>query len=114
MANIVFSPALQAPITLSNPTGSLILASDPGGSVHQANPIPGQYALSLVGAAVRLALSMTTNTSALSLISVAPSVIQRGVTPQTPNVGVVTTNGIAPVITTGGTNNFAPDPWVYD
>lgn len=100
MTNIVFSPALQAPINISNPTGSLILASDAGGSVHQANPIPGQCALSLVGAAVRLALSITVGTGSTVTSGSTSSVVSGIVTPKTPIVSTVSVSGIAPVVNT--------------
>lgn len=101
MTNIVFSPALQAPITLSNPAGSISIASDPSPSNHQANPIPNQGAVSLVGAAVRLALAMAANTGSLVASAAAPKVVSGLVTPRQPTVGTLATAGAAPTMAVG-------------
>jgi hypothetical protein len=99
MTNIVFSPTLQAPIALSNPTGTLTLASDISGSIHQANPIPFQGSLSLIGAAVRVALAMSANSGALSITGTTAVVVPRTVTPIAPIVGAITAAGLVPTVT---------------
>lgn len=98
MTNIVFSSALQAPIALSNPAGSLALASDPSLIIAQANPIPNQCAVALVGAAVRLALAMSTQAAALTVAGVTPGVVSGIVTPRSSASGVLSYAGVAPTL----------------
>jgi len=100
MTNIIFSPTLQAPIVLSNPTGSLALASDPSASIHQANPIPNQGAVALVGAAVRLSLAIATVSGAASVSGVTPGVIRGTVTHPAVVTGALAASGGAPIVAT--------------
>jgi hypothetical protein len=73
--SIVFSPALQAPIALSNPTGALALVGGFGGPQGNHGAAPGNGALLLVGAASGLAVSpVYPGAGASSVNGQAPSV----------------------------------------
>lgn len=94
--NVVYTASLQAPLSLSNPTGALSLASDLTVVAAQANPVPIQASMSLVGIAVRLALAMRANVGTAAFAGATASVISGTVTPRNPSVGTITAAGAAP------------------
>lgn len=96
--SVVFSPALQAPITLSNPTGSLTLASTPVSVAAQANPIPVQGSISAVGAAVRMALGMLISPGALLAATAAATVISGLVNLRATTSGPLVATGVSPTL----------------
>lgn len=98
MTNIVFSPALQAPITLAPPSASIVSASDPATIIAKVSPVPGVGQISLVSAAVKMALAMSTNAGTVSFGSTASSVVSGLVTARIPTTGVVSTAGVAPTV----------------
>lgn len=104
MTNIVFSPALQAPITLSNPTGSIGLTADLPIINAKASPVPPQGSVSLVGIAVKLALAMATNAGSVAVSGVGAVVTPRIVTQRQPVTGAIAATGAAPTLSVASAN----------
>jgi hypothetical protein len=98
VTNIVFSPGLQAPITLTNPTGALSVAGGLASVVAQHNPTPPQGSVGLVGAAVKLALGMSVTTGVATFGAPVPLVVSGIVTPRAPGSAAVSASGIAPTV----------------
>ena len=99
MTNIVFSPALQVPIKLANPTGALALLSDVSPVAGQVSLVRREAVMALVGSAVQLALAMATAGGAVGVASAAPRVVSGVVTPRSPAAGALTASGGAPSVT---------------
>ena len=104
MTNVIFSPTLQAPIVLSNPTGAVTVASDASTINAKTNPVPNQGAVALIGAAVRLALAMSTNAGALSMSGAVPGVIRGTVTKPATIAGATAFSGLAPNLSVSTTS----------
>ncbi len=112
MTNTVFSPALQAPITLSNPTGSITVVSDPATIKAQANPIPPNAPILMVGSAVKLALGISIGSIAASIASAAPVVVSGASQFAHPASGNITFGPIAPIVTQANVTNTLTFPRV--
>lgn len=104
MANVVFSPTLQAPIALVNPTGVI-------GVVGQGAPFNGQASIPTVegrittaSAAVKMNLAMATQPGVVSATGSQAGVISGLVTPRAPGTVVGAYAGASPgvVVTAGG------------
>lgn len=103
MTNIVFSPALQAPIGLAPTSATLPFSGNPPTITGKFPLIPTVGNVSLVTAAVRLALAMSTTAGALSASGATPTVTRNTVTKPAIGAGALSASGIAPTLTTGTT-----------
>jgi hypothetical protein len=102
MGHVLFSPSLQAPIALSNPTGALAV-------VGQQTPFNGQASIATLegriataSAPVQLALAMTAQPGTAAFSSAAGAAVSGIVTPRQPAAAAVSMPGAAGVVTTTG------------
>lgn len=96
--NIVFTPALQAPIGLMPSTGAVACVGNSSGGGAFAAVQPPQGALLFVTAAPSMALGVGTQAGAVGLAGQQAAVTQRAATLRNPAVGGVGLAGQAPVV----------------
>jgi hypothetical protein len=119
VTNIVFSPALQAPIALAPAQATIALLSDGFGAAAQATPMPNPGGMAVLGAPVALGLGVTP-TPAQTTVAGAIAGIKAGSTTFRPTgagaaaiagsvPSIVALTLSAPVITSLNTNGVA-DP----
>lgn len=104
----MYSPALQAPITLVNPPGSFAISSDVPVVAGQGGLAPSVGTLSAIGGAVRMALAMATFSGSAGLVGALPGVVSGLVTPVSPAVGSSAYAGAAPILTPGSGGTGKP------
>lgn len=112
MTNTVFSPALQAPITLTNPTGSVTVTGASPNTASQASPIPPNGSLIAVGLAVKLALGMTVGAAQANIASASPLVVSAASQFVHPSTGGITFGLSAPTVTQANVTNSLTFPRV--
>ena len=107
--NVVFTPALQAPIALSNPTGALTLVGGGGASAGQTSIVPPQGSATFSGAAPGMGLGQGVPSGALNVSGNAAGSTPRFVTKIAAAAANVLSAAAAPsvaVSSTGGNNSI--------
>lgn len=99
--NVVLTPTIVAPIKLAPATGAVTMTTAPVSVVTKNNPAPAVGTLSLVGAAVRLALQIAVPAGSIALGGVAPTLSVPTARTIPTATGAVALAGNSPVLTTG-------------
>lgn len=100
--NVLYTPALQAPIALSNPTGRLQVIGTGTDSNGQIIVGSDQGALALAGMSPQMALQMAASAGASSVVGYAPVSTPRILTKISSAVGALLSAGQTPTIAIAG------------
>lgn len=99
MTNIVYSPALQAPIALAPPAAQVALVGQGPGGGAQAAVTPNSGAVQLAPTAPLMGSGMAVPPAAVTVAGAVASAIAGVVTPRQPASAAMALGGAAPVLT---------------